>query len=138
VAQTVANAATRESHHQEVLSRHQRVPARIRWLHKPTIFVAEKDKGYESLDLAIRKLAILRNVPLPYMRWVNTSSGSKTPLQKAKRIKKLEIPLASDQLWFCSGGWDVDAVFGQFTKMDGGIFVSSNSHRSWMHRMRSH
>jgi hypothetical protein len=96
----------------------------------PSWFTAEKDKGWESLDLAIRKLCLLRNVPLPVMRWITTNKDSKTALQKARRIKKLELPLSLDMLWFRqSSSWDFDAVVAQFVKMDGGIFVSSNSHR---------
>lgn len=96
--------------------------------HKPQMFVAEKDKGWESLELAIRKLAMLRSVAMPYMRWVPTSSGAKTSQVKARRIKKLEAPIIFDQLWFVSAYWN-EAVFAQFTKMDGGIFVESNSTR---------
>ncbi len=97
--------------------------------HHPTYFTSEKDKGYENLDLAIRKACLLRSIPVPTMRWVPTSIGAKTDLQKARRIKKLELPLASDILWFRQSTWDFDAVVAQFTKMDGGIFVSANSHR---------
>lgn len=97
--------------------------------HRPTYFTSEKDKGYENLDLAIRKACSIRGVAVPFMRWVATSIGAKTDLQKARRIKKLELPLANDQLWFRQSSWDFDAVVAQFTKMDGGVFVSSNSHR---------
>jgi hypothetical protein len=95
--------------------------------YKPTSFTCEKDKGHEALDLAIRKLAMLRGVPLPYMRWTATNpGGSRTQLQKAKRIKKLESPLATDLLWFrSSGGW-TDIVFQQFCTMNG-IFKDVNS-----------
>src|SRR6266478_6650658 len=97
--------------------------------HHPTCFTSEKDKGWENLDLAIRKLCMLRGVPLPsFMRWIATNKDQ-TVLQKAKRLKKLELPLALDMLYFRQSSWDVDAVFAQFTKMDGGIFVSANSHR---------
>jgi hypothetical protein len=97
--------------------------------HHPSWFTAEKDKGWENLDLAIRKECMRRGVTLPTLRWVPTSTGSQTALQKARRLKKLELPLANSQLWFRQSSWDVDAVFSQFTKMDGSIFVSSNSHR---------
>jgi hypothetical protein len=94
-----------------------------------TRFVMQKDRGSdENFELALRKHAMLRSVPVPYIRWVSTTSGTHIPLQKARRIKKLEEPLSRDVLWFRTGEWN-DIVFGMFTKMDGGIFVSSNSHR---------
>lgn len=97
-------------------------------IHKPTVFLAEMDKGWQDLEVEIRKLAMFRNLAVPRIKWVPTQTGAKTPLQKAKRIKKLEGPLAFGNLWFVDAEWN-DAVFAQFTKMDGGIFTESNSHR---------
>jgi hypothetical protein len=94
-----------------------------------TRFVMQKDRGKdENFELALRKHAMLRSVTVPYIRWVSTTDGTQAPLQKARRIKKLEEPLSRDALWFRTGEWN-DLVFSMFTKMDGGIFVSSNSVR---------
>ena len=100
-------------------------------LHKPTHFVGERDKGFEALDLAIRKQAMLRGVIFPtYVKWVSTTAvGGQTPLQKATRIKRLESAIAGDTLWWCQGSWDVDAVFKQFLSFDGGIFTRNSARK---------
>ncbi len=73
-------------------------------LYKPNGMVAQKDRGNEQdLDLAIRKRALIRNAPGVFIRWVPTNSGDRQPLQKARRIKALELPLSQDQLWFAAG-----------------------------------
>src|SRR5882762_87110 len=60
--------------------------------HRPSWFTAERDKGWESLDLAIRKECMHRGITLPTLRWVPTSTCTKTAQQKGRRIKKLELP----------------------------------------------
>ncbi len=96
-------------------------------LYHPIKMVAQKDRGNEAdFDLAIRKRANIRGVPLPYIRWVPTNVGN-VPLQKATRIKKLELPLGQDLLWFAQGPYDIDAVFEQFIKVGGGAWKKSSS-----------
>ncbi len=93
----------------------------------PIKMVAQKDRGNElDFDLAIRKRANIRGVALPYIRWTPTNIGN-VPLQKATRIKKLELPLGQDLLWFAQGPYDIDAVFEQFIKVGGGAWKKSSS-----------
>lgn len=89
----------------------------------PQVFVCEKDKGWEDLWAKVREAARLRNVVLPYFRWVaidNTARAS------AKRAKRLELPLSDGRLWFATSHW-MDEVVKQFTQYDG--IKPSNSTR---------
>jgi len=98
--------------------------------YKPSGIVGQKDRGNEAdLELAIRKRGLIRGVAIPFIRWVPTNSGDRAPLQKARRIKQLELPLSQDQLWFANGPYDIDVIFAQFLKVGGGAWVNSNSHR---------
>lgn len=91
--------------------------------------IAQKDRGQEiELDLAIRKRAVIRGLPAPRIKWVPANTGT-GPLQKAKRIKSLELPLSSDLLWFAAGPYDIDPIFEQFKKVGGGAWKNSNSSR---------
>ena len=93
--------------------------------HDPSLFVLERDKGYESLITAIQRKLMLMGKPSPNFRAVPIPSGGHNANAKAKRVKKLELPIKEGLLWFMST--HADAVIDQFTKYDG--IHDSNSHR---------
>jgi predicted phage terminase large subunit-like protein len=91
--------------------------------HKPTVLVGEQDKGWQELDEAIRKECMRRGVQIPWIRFVVTDQTEKA---KAKRVKKLELPISDGRLWFVGAHW-IEAALQQLEKFDG--VTSSNSHR---------
>ena len=91
--------------------------------HKPTIFVAEQDKGYESLAHAIRQQCVNRGIAAPYFRWKVIVTTDKAA---ARRAKHLELPFSDGRLWLCSAPW-TESVLLQLEKFDG--IHNSNSHR---------
>jgi hypothetical protein len=93
--------------------------------HEPSLFVLERDKGYESLITAIQRKLMLMGKPSPNFRAVPIPSGGHNANAKAKRVKKLELPIKEGLLWFVST--HAEAVIDQFTKYDG--IHDSNSHR---------
>lgn len=92
-------------------------------VHKPTVLVGEQDKGYAELDEAIRKECMRRGVTVPWIRFIVSDQTDKA---KAKRVKKLELPLSDGRLWFVGAHW-TEAALMQLEKFDG--VTSSNSHR---------
>jgi hypothetical protein len=91
--------------------------------YRPQVFICEKDKGWEDLWAKIREAARLRNVILPYFRWVSIDNTARAA---AKRAKRLELPLSDGRLWFATSHW-MDEVVKQFTQYDG--IKPSNSTR---------
>jgi hypothetical protein len=91
--------------------------------HKPTIFVAEQDRGWETLAQSIREQCLRRGIPVPYFRWKTITP---TDRAKAKRVKGLELPLSDGRLWFFASHWTEPALL-QLEKFDG--VSRSNSHR---------
>jgi hypothetical protein len=91
--------------------------------HRPTIFVAEQDRGWETLAQSIREQCLRRGLPVPYFRWRVISP---TDRAKAKRVKGLELPLSDGRLWFTTSHW-TEAGLLQLEKFDG--IQRSNSHR---------
>lgn len=91
--------------------------------HKPTIFIAEQDRGWESLAQAIKEQCLRRGVASPYFRWKTVSA---TDRAKAKRVKGLELPISDGRIWFTSAPW-TEAALLQLEKFDG--VTKSNSHR---------
>ena len=91
--------------------------------HKPTIFVAEQDKGYESLAHAIKQQCVNRGIAAPYFRWKVIVTTDKAA---ARRAKALELPFSDGRLWLCSAPW-TESVLLQLEKFDG--IHNSNSHR---------
>ena len=53
--------------------------------HNPTIFVAEKDRGFQELWDKVKEQARLRSIILPYAHWVPIDN---TPRSAAKRAKR--------------------------------------------------
>jgi hypothetical protein len=66
---------------------------------------------------------LLRELPVPYFRWVPISSSDKA---KAKRVKILELPISDGRVWWYAADW-TETVLNQFEKFDG--VHGSNSHR---------
>jgi len=91
--------------------------------HKPTIFVAEMDKGWEDLRDAIRKQCVMRNIPAPWLRFVPADTSQRAT---ARRVKVLELPLADGRLWFVAANWTEPSLL-QLERFDG--VTNSNSHR---------
>jgi hypothetical protein len=83
--------------------------------HKPSSWVLEKDRGYEELVLGVRKMCLLKNLPMPHviLREVKNS-----PSAKALKVKILEAPLEDSRLWLAFGPWN-DACIQQFIRFDG-------------------
>ena len=91
--------------------------------HRPTVLVAEQDKGWAELSDAIRKQCVMRNIPAPWLRFKPADNSDKA---KARRVKTLELPLSDARLWFASSHW-TEAALLQLEKFDG--VTASNSHR---------
>jgi hypothetical protein len=91
--------------------------------HHPTIFVAEQDRGWETLANSIREQCLRRGIPVPYFRWKTITS---TDRAKARRVKHLELPFSDGRFWICSAPW-TEAALLQLEKFDG--VTRSNSHR---------
>jgi hypothetical protein len=91
--------------------------------HKPSIFVAEMDKGWEELAQSIRQTCVNKGIAPPYFRWKSIVTTDKAA---AKRAKGLELPLSDGRLWFTSSDWTENCLT-QMEKFDG--IHNSNSHR---------
>jgi len=91
--------------------------------HKPTVLVAEQDKGWQELSDSIRRECMRRGVPCPWLRFNVAKSTEKA---KARRVKTLELPISDGRLWFASANWTEPALL-QMEKFDG--IHASNSHR---------
>ncbi len=91
--------------------------------HHPTIFVAEQDRGWETLANSIREQCLRRGIPVPYFRWKTITP---TDRAKARRVKSLELPISDGRFWLCSAPW-TEAALLQLEKFDG--VTRSNSHR---------
>ncbi len=83
--------------------------------HRPTIFVAEKDRSWETLAYAVRQLCLLRGIVCPYMRWRDVTNSENA---KARRVKTLELPLSDGRLYFTQGRVTEDHL-RQFEIYDG-------------------
>jgi hypothetical protein len=83
-------------------------------------------KTQERLDFqdSLRKACMLRNLPVPWFRFVPVSNVSQA---KVLRVKTLELPLADGRLWFSSGNPTLEAGLTQLEIFDG--VTKSNSHR---------
>jgi Terminase RNaseH-like domain len=91
--------------------------------HRPTVFVSQQDKGWAELSEAIRRQCAMRNIPAPWLRFQVVDN---TDRAKARRVKKLELPLSDGRLWFFMSHW-TEAALLQLEKFDG--VTKSNSHR---------
>jgi hypothetical protein len=91
--------------------------------HRPTIFVSQQDRGWESLAESIRRQCVMKGIPCPYFRWKVIQP---TDRAKAKQVKGLELPLSDGRLWFTTSHW-TEAGLLQLEKFDG--VSRSNSHR---------
>lgn len=75
----------------------------------------EKSGDWELLGDEIKRQAALRGILMPHISWkdVDNSKGS-----KFERLKKVEILLSADRLWFLKAAWN-EVVFEQFVRCDG-------------------
>ena len=91
---------------------------------KPTILLAQQDKGYLDLQDSLRKACFNRNLPTPWLRFVPVNTAERA---KVRRVKALELPISDGRLWFSAGNAVLEAGLLQLEKFDG--ITSSNSHR---------
>jgi Terminase RNaseH-like domain len=91
--------------------------------HQPTLFVAEQDRGWETLAQAIKEQCHRKGLVAPFFRWKVVQP---TDRAKAKRVKTLELPLSDGRLWFHMSTW-TEAALLQLEKFDG--VTKSNSSR---------
>jgi hypothetical protein len=91
--------------------------------HKPSILVAETDKGWEMLAQSIKEQCVRRGIPPPYFRWKTVATADRA---MARRVKSCELPLSDGRIWFTSSHWTENALL-QLEKFDG--IHNSNSHR---------
>jgi Terminase RNaseH-like domain len=71
--------------------------------HRPKAFILEKDRGWEVLVQNVKQYLLRRNYEpqdMPQFVLRELPSGASSSGAKAKRIKKLEAPLADGKLWF--------------------------------------
>jgi hypothetical protein len=83
--------------------------------HRPTVFVSQQDKGWSELSDAIRRQCVMKGIPAPWLRFHPIDNTDKA---KARRVKKLELPLSDGRLWFVLSHW-TDATLLQLEKFDG-------------------
>lgn len=88
--------------------------------------VAERDRGYEQLGLSILRMLQMRGIPAPHFVWKPIPAGIHNDRMKAKRAKKLELPLKENRLWFVAGDWN-EFCFKQLCDFNG--LIKSNSTR---------
>jgi hypothetical protein len=81
--------------------------------HQPSTWVLEKDRGHEELVLGVRKMCLLKNLPMPHVVLREVRNG---PNAKAMKIKQCEAPLVDGRLWFTLASWN-DACFQQFIRL---------------------
>jgi hypothetical protein len=94
--------------------------------YQPTMFVLEKDRGYENLVETVRKTLIHRGIPVPRIIAKDIPAGGKNLHSKARRIKLLELPLSDGRLWFAASALWNEILISQFVLFDG---TKSNTSR---------
>jgi hypothetical protein len=84
--------------------------------HRPTVFIAEKDKNWEDFWQSVVRGCALRGTPTPYFRWINIDNTEKA---FARRAKALELPLSDGRLWFANAFPQLEQLLLQFERFDG-------------------
>jgi hypothetical protein len=83
--------------------------------HNPSIFIAEKDRGYQDLWDKVMEACRLRSIIIPHAYWIDIDN---TPRSAAKRAKRLELPISDGRLWFTTSP-QMDEIIREFTHYDG-------------------
>jgi hypothetical protein len=83
--------------------------------HTISVLVGQQDKGWAELSEAIRRQCAIRGVPTPWLRFQPIDNTSQA---KARRVKKLELPLSDSRLFFVSSHW-TEAALLMMEKFDG-------------------
>jgi hypothetical protein len=91
--------------------------------HKPSLIIFEEDKHWADFEMNLRRELVRRNITVPRLRHISVDT---TPNAKAKRIKRLELPLALGRLFFYQGIADLETCLLQLEKFDG---RPSHSHK---------
>jgi hypothetical protein len=89
--------------------------------HHPAVFVSQQDKGWAELSEAIRRQCLMKGIPVPWLRFLPVDNTDKA---KARRVKKLELPLSDGRLWFFLSHWTEGCLL-QLEKFDGTTKSSS-------------
>jgi hypothetical protein len=97
--------------------------------YKPTVLVAEQDRGWEDFRDALRKALMLRDIPVPWLRF-NPPDNSE--FAKSRRVHALQLPISDGRIWFASlSGWDIEPALEQLEKFDGITKSNSARHDDW-------
>jgi hypothetical protein len=84
--------------------------------HRPTVFIAEKDKNWEDFWQAVVRGCAMKGTPAPYFRWIDIDNTEKA---FARRAKSLELPLSDGRLWFANAFPQLEQLLLQFERFDG-------------------
>jgi hypothetical protein len=91
--------------------------------HKPSLIIFEEDRHWADFEENLRRELVRRNITVPRLRHIAVDT---TPSAKAKRVKRLELPLALGRLFFYQGIVDLETCLLQLEKFDG---RPSHSHK---------
>ncbi|HSY32526.1 MAG TPA: hypothetical protein VLA42_11080 [Verrucomicrobiae bacterium] len=91
--------------------------------HKVALIIFEEDRHWADFEENLRRELVRRGIPVPRLRHIAVDT---TPSAKAKRVKRLELPLALGRLFFYSGIADLETCLLQLEKFDG---RPSHSHK---------
>jgi len=83
--------------------------------HNISVLVGQQDKGWAELSEAIRRQCAMRGIPTPWLRFQPIDN---TANAKARRVKKLELPISDSRLFFVSSHW-TEAALLMLEKFDG-------------------
>jgi hypothetical protein len=83
--------------------------------HRPQIFVAETDKGWQDIYDKVRHCLTARGIPSPYFRWRKIEA---TDRSFARRAKRMEPAIEDGRIWFVDADW-TPGVLKEFEQFDG-------------------
>jgi len=84
--------------------------------HRPTVFVAERDKNWEDFWQNVVRGCAMKSTPAPYFRWIAIDNTEKS---FARRAKSLELPLSDGRLWFANAFPQLEQLLLQLERFDG-------------------
>jgi hypothetical protein len=84
--------------------------------HRPTVFIAERDKNWEDFWQNVVRGCATKSTPAPYFRWIAIDNTEKS---FARRAKSLELPLSDGRLWFANAFPQLEQLLLQFERFDG-------------------
>jgi hypothetical protein len=84
--------------------------------HRPTVFIAEKDKNWQDFWQAVVRGCAIKGTPAPYFRWIDIDNSEKS---FARRAKAMELPLSDGRLWFANVFPQLEQLLLQLERFDG-------------------